>query len=34
MHVIEFARFTHDGRVTNIRTGVVGCVYVYVYRRV
>ena len=24
MHLIEFARFTHDGRVTKIRTGVVG----------
>ena len=24
MHLIEFMRFTHDGRVTKIRTGAVG----------
>ena len=26
-HLIEFERFTHDGRVTKIRTGAVGRVY-------
>ena len=33
MHLIEFARFTHDGHVTKIRIGAVGRVYMYVYRR-
>ena len=33
MHLIELARFTHDGRVTKIRTGAVGHVHAYVYRR-
>ena len=33
MHLIEFSGFTHDGHVTKIRTGAVGRVYTYVYRR-
>ena len=33
MHLIEFVRFTHDGRVTKIKTGAVGRIYTYVYRR-
>ena len=30
MHLIEFARFTHDGHVTKIRTGAIGRVYTVV----
>ena len=30
MHLIELARFTHDGRVTKIRTGCVRNVRMYV----
>ena len=30
MHFIEFTRFTHDGHVTKIRTGAVGCMFTVV----
>ena len=34
MHLIEFARFAHDGRVTKIKTGNVRNVCIYVHYHV